>query len=54
MKTITQCRIKEIFVFLLIMAISISGAFAQSFTEVGSIPFTANNDGTNIFADIDV
>lgn len=53
MKTITQCRIKEIFVFLLIMAISISGAFAQSFTQVGSIPFTANNDGTNIFADID-
>lgn len=53
MKKITQSNIKGMYAFLFIMTVSISSTFAQTFTEVVSIPFTATNDSTHAFADID-
>jgi hypothetical protein len=53
MKKITKSRIKGMYAILFLMMVNSFSAFSQTFTEVGSIPFTANNDGTNTFADID-
>jgi len=53
MKKITQRRFKGMYIFLFLMMGSSFSAFSKTFTEVGSIPFTANQHGTNTFADID-
>jgi len=53
MKKITKSRFQGMYAFLFLMLLSSLSSFSQTFIEVGSIPFTANNDGRNTFADID-
>jgi len=53
MKTITLNRKKGMYASLFVMTFTTMCAFAQSFTEVVSIPFTGTNDSTHVFADID-
>jgi len=53
MKKITKNRNRGKYIFLFLLSFSANSAIAQFFTEVASTPFTATNDSTHAFADID-
>jgi len=53
MKEITQNTHKRLYLILFLITMNCTILFAQTFTEVVSTSFTATNDSTHAFADID-